>query len=613
MNTTQNKPIIRILMLTLVFAVMFALTGAKPVPPPADLASYIVQATSTNLAVTLVTKYGGQVTTRLDIIKGVAANISTSKVAALRLEKGIIAVTPNGKVKTSDNDKSEVLSAQPGSKGNGVPVTDYPDVVGADLVWAQGVTGAGVSVAVLDTGVADVTQFSKGSKSRIVGWKDFVDKDKKPKDPNGHGTHVAGIIANGQQGGDGEWNGMAPDTNIVGVRVLDDQGAGTYETVIAGLQWVLQHKADYNIRVVNLSLVSPASAPYWADPLDQAVTAVWADGLVVVVAAGNSGPGPMSISVPGNNPYAITVGAFTDNYTPSDWNDDYIPDFSATGPTLDGFIKPDLVAPGGHIVSTTKQNSFLSSQYPDNRVKSDYFKMAGTSQAAAIVSGIAALAISKDPALTPDQFKLRITATALPWIDASQNPGIYSMWQQGAGRANAFDAVFATTAETANKGMDIQQDLAGTQHYEGYAYYDETTQSFRLYAPYDSWVNAYTSWSGGHGSWSGGHGSWSGDYGAWSGGHGSWSGGHGSWSGGHGSWSGDFLAWAGGHGSWSGGYTTWAGGHGSWSGGHGSWSGTEPWAGSQLANSAFTDSFANGVSPSAATSTATISVYLLNQ
>ena len=614
MNTNHTTLLSRILMLTLVIALSFALTGAKPVQAFDNQSSYIVQATTTSLAVSLVAKVGGKVTSSLDIIHSVAAMLSINQVARLRQEKGIIRITPNGTVTLSDSAKSEAQTVS-AKKGNGVPVTDYPNVAGADLVWAKGVTGAGVTVAILDTGVADVSQFKKDNDngSKIVAWKDFIEKAKNPKDPNGHGTHVAGIIANGQQGNDGEYNGMAPDANIAAVRVLDPTGAGTYESVINGLQWVIQNKETYNIRVVNMSLVSPAVAPYWADPLDQAVTAAWANGLVVITAAGNSGPGALSISVPGNNPYAITVGAFTDNYTPSNWDDDYIPDFSAAGPTLDGFAKPDLVAPGGHIVSTMKQNSALAAQYPENQVKNDYFKMAGTSQAAAVVTGIAALAIAKNPALTPNQLKLRLTATALPWVDSSGNAGIYSMWQQGAGRANALDAVFGTTTESANQGMDIQADLAGTQHYEGYAYYDDATGTYRLYAPYDNWISGYSTWSGSHGSWSGSHGSWSGDFGAWSGSHGSWSGtqgpssaSHGSWSGSHGSWSGDFLTWSGSHGSWSGGYTAWAGSHGSWSG-------NLPWIGSQLADSAFVQNFSTGVSPSASISTATISVFLLNQ
>jgi serine protease AprX len=449
-----------------------------------------------------------------------------------------------------------------------------------------------------------LTQDEKHNNGRIVAWKDFIEKSKKPRDPNGHGSHVAGIIANSEKGADGEWNGMAPGVDLVGVRVLNEQGAGTYETVISGLQWVIENKERYHIRVVNLSLVSPVQSPYWADPLNQAVTATWAKGLTVIVAAGNSGPGAMSISVPGNNPYVVTVGAFTDNFTPSDWNDDYIAPFSAAGPTLDGFTKPDLVAPGGHMVSITPENSYLTREYPDNRLKGNYFKLAGTSQATAVVSGMAALVIAKNPDLSPNQVKMRLTSTALPWVDDNNRAALYSMWQQGAGRANALDAVFSTDKTSANSGMDIRADLAGKRHYEGFAYYDDATGTYHLRKPFAEWKGGYGSWDGKYGSWSGKYGSWSGKYGSWSGKYGSWSDDVGAWSGKYGSWSGKYGSWSGKYGSWSGGYTSWAGKYGSWSG-------NEPWAGSFLAEPAFAQSFAAGTSPDLSISSATISNFLL--
>src|SRR5690606_31633931 len=131
---------------------------------------------------------------------------------------------------------------------------------------------------------------------------------------------------------------IAPKIKFVDVRVLGADGSGTYTDVIEGLNWVLANKARYNIRVVNLSLVSAPQGPYWADPINQAVEALWQAGIVVVAAASNEGPDPMSISVPGNDPFVITVGAFTDNYTPYDETDDYITPFSGAGPTETGFV-----------------------------------------------------------------------------------------------------------------------------------------------------------------------------------------------------------------------------------------------------------------------------------
>ena len=394
MQTQRFSHLLRTLMVIAILGILISLIGGGASATVAPKQSYIVQATTAELAAQLVEKHGGTITSHLEIIRAVGALLSAEGVNQLRLEKGIVAITLNSTVNSSDNNALG-NGSQSNDNNKGIPTTDYPNVVGADLVWQGGVIGSNVAVAVLDTGLGKITGLDKGTdnKPRIVAWKDFVDDSKKPSDPNGHGSHVAGIIANSQQGADGDWNGVAPGVDLVGVRVLNASGVGTYETVILGLQWVIKNRAIYNIRVVNLSLVAPVQSPYWADPLDQAVTQTWANGLTVIVAAGNSGPEPMSISVPGNNPYVVTVGAFTDNFTPADWSDDYITPFSAAGPTLDGFVKPDLIAPGAHMVSVVPADSYLVTQYPDNWIKKSYFKLAGTSQATAVVSGIAALGL----------------------------------------------------------------------------------------------------------------------------------------------------------------------------------------------------------------------------
>lgn len=564
--------------------------------------SMIVTGIDTNQVVDLVQQHGGKVTSRLEIIHGVAALVPTQSITALRAEKGITQVSYNSPTQLSDYD----FNGTAGSKELKDPATDYPNITGADSAWKKGYTGQGVTVAILDTGIAthpSLVESLNGKKRGLTAWVDFIQGKKKPIDPNGHGTHVAGIIANASKGSDNEYNGMAPGVNLVGVRVLDETGAGTYESVIQGIQWVVDHKAQYNIKIMNLSLYSLVQSPYWADPLNQAVMRAWAEGIVVVVAAGNGGPGPMTITVPGNVPYVITVGAFTDHYTPSDWLDDYITPFSAAGPTLDNFVKPDIVAPGGHIVSTMMSSSYLARNHGANRVGNKYFSMAGTSQAAAITSGTAALMLSRNANLSPDQVKYRMMATALAFVTEDQSEALYSIWQQGTGRLNAADAVLADIDGAANQGMDVWADLNGSTHYEGYTTFDSETGTFKLlgdfYEPSSgaigSWSGTIGSWSGAIGSWSGSHyaawgngiGSWSGAIGSWSGAIGSWSGTIGSWSGAIGSWSGAIGSWSGAIGSWSGGYTTWVGGMenwidainswvgaiGSWSGGVGSWSG----------------------------------------
>lgn len=527
-------------------------------------ASHIVQGTNVEAVARLVKAYGGTITSRLDIINGVGAVLPASAVASLLAEEAITAVTPNATVKVAGN-------------GN-VPATDYDEVVGADITWGLGSTGIGVTVAVVDTGISNMRGLTKdidGNNGRVVGWLDLVGGTTRVTDPNGHGSHVAGIIANTQIGADNEWDGVSPGVDLVGVRVLDANGFGTYDRVIQGIQWVIQNKDVYNIKVMNLSLVSAVQSPYWADPLNQAVMQAWAQGITVVVSAGNGGPGAMTIGVPGNNPYVITVGAFTDSYTPYDWNDDYLAPFSAAGPTLDGFAKPDVVAPGAHMVSTMQNSAVLATTYAANRVGTQYFSMAGTSQAAAVVSGIAALTLSYNPNLTPDQVKYRILVTAFPWVDTNTTEALYSIWQQGAGRVNAPDAVTADISGAANVGMDIAADLAGTAHYEGFSYYDETTGLFRLRGDFNEWNGGYWAWNGGFGTWSGGFGTWSGGFG-----------------------------------TWSGGFGTWSGGFGTWSGGFGTWSGSEPWAGSLYADPVFVQNFLNGVSPNLSSSITSINSWV---
>ena len=240
---------------------------------------------------------------------------------------------------------------------------------------------------------------------------------QSPGDPNGHGTHVAGIIANSYfEVDDQEYRGVAPAANLVAVRVLNEDGAGTYADVLRGIEWVVQHKNQYKIRVLNISMYAAPIAPYWADPYNLAVMAAWEAGIVVVASVGNTGPSPMSVGVPGNTPYIITVGAFTDARTPEDFGDDYIPEFSAAGPTLDAFTKPDVIAPGAHIVSLMYPTASIRQDNPDRSIDVHYFEMSGSSMATAVVSGVSALVLGEDKHLTPDEVKYRIMQTARPQI-----------------------------------------------------------------------------------------------------------------------------------------------------------------------------------------------------
>ncbi|MFK7800899.1 MAG: S8 family peptidase, partial [Anaerolineae bacterium] len=571
-NSRKIWLVIGILLLMAAFFV--TTTGNSPVAAstPAPLSSWIVQGEDVDQVKALVASYNGEVTSELSIINGAGALLTAEAAESLNKIDGVMVTANHGVVGIQSVDQGDDPEAE--DEGPELHQTaDYSELTGANQVWAEGITGDGVTVAILDTGIRQFKGVKKDTNKdlRIVDWKDVIrenwltkkygeipaDARINPKDPNGHGTHIAGIIANSEKGeDDGNWMGIAPDVDLLPVRVLNRKGKGTYESVILGIQYVVDHQDEFNVRVMNLSLVSNVQSPYWADPMNQAVMKAWDSGIVVVAAAGNSGSDPLTISVPGNNPYVITVGAFTDNFTPDDWNDDYIAPFSAAGPTHDAFIKPDIMAPGAHMVSLMHKNSYLAREYPDNVFGKHYATLAGTSQATAVTSGVVALMLQQHPDLTPDEVKFRLKQSALLWLDPETGFPNYSVWQQGAGRVNAVDAVFGEMEGAANGGLDIKADLAGDEHFLGWSYLDEETQMFMIHdidnSGFGSWAGNYFVWDGAFGSWAGGFGSWAGGFGSWAGGFGSWAGGFGSWAGGFGSWAGGFGALAGGFGSWAG-------------------------------------------------------------
>jgi serine protease AprX len=303
---------------------------------------------------------------------------------------------------------------------------------------------------------------NKGRKGKMVGVGIVNDDD------SGHGTHVQSVILNSATEADGTYHGIAPYAHLVSVKAFDENGQGSYADVIRGINWVVNNSADRKIRVLNLSLNATPKSHYWDDPLNRAVMRAWESGIVVVASAGNTGPNAMSIGVPGNVPYVITVGAMTDNYTPADGSDDRLATFSAAGPTVEGFVKPEIVAPGGHVLGLMNNSTTIATEHPEFHDGGAYFTMSGTSQAASIVTGVAALVLEAEPALTPDMVKCKIMNAARPAVDGNGNLA-YSVFQQGAGMVNAYDAVYSWNYGCANRGLDIAADLAGDRHFGGRA------------------------------------------------------------------------------------------------------------------------------------------------
>lgn len=279
--------------------------------------------------------------------------------------------------------------------------------VHAPLLWERGIAGKGVSVAVIDTGIYKHPDLS----GRIIGFKDLVKQKSSPYDDNGHGTHVAGDIASSGSKSDFHYRGPAPEADLVGVKVLDKNGSGSMSAVIEGIQWCLDSRQAFNIRVLNLSLGSTASEPHGNDPVCLAVEKAWQAGIVVCAAAGNEGPQPGTITSPGIDPVIITVGALNDFNTVSQGDDQAAP-FSSRGPTIENLNKPDVLAPGTNIISLRSPGSQLDKQNANAKINSFYTSLSGTSMATPVCCGVAAQLLSLNSALTPDQVKSVLMQTA---------------------------------------------------------------------------------------------------------------------------------------------------------------------------------------------------------
>jgi serine protease AprX len=368
-----------------------------------------------------VTGRGGQLISTLDSIRSSAYTVPSAALPDLANDSDVEYIAPDRPVSAK---------------------LDYTvAAVNGSMAWNSGWTGAGIGVALIDSGVNPDSNLA----GHLVFSYDFLGGNGR--DLFGHGEHVAGILAgNGQSTSCPSCfrmlKGLAPGVNLVNLRVLDQNGQGSDSTVIAAIELAIALKPIYNIRVMNLSLGRPVYESYTLDPLCQAVEAAWKAGIVVVVAAGNDGrdnsfgtDGYGTIMSPGNDPYVITVGAMKTEAT-YDRTDDRIASYSSKGPSqIDHIVKPDIVAPGNQVVSLLATNSTLVNEYPGNRVLLSYyqqvnsqqqqtvspnfFTLSGTSMATPVVSAAVADLLQAEPFLTPDQVKARLMKTAYKSFPAS--------------------------------------------------------------------------------------------------------------------------------------------------------------------------------------------------
>jgi serine protease AprX len=415
----------------------------------------------------LVSKRQGKWRRTLGLVNGGAYTIPASEIADLASEPGVVYISVDHTI--------------------GATLDYTTAATNASAAWTAGWDGTGVGVAVIDSGYAPSSDFSNksGGPSRIVYSQNF-NGSGDATDNYGHGTHVAGIIAgNGSNsicnGCTRTLKGMAPNANLIVFRVLDQNGQSSDSMVIAAINQAITLKSKYNIRVINLSLGRAVTESYKLDPLCQAVESAWKAGIVVVVAAGNDGRnnsvgehGYGTINAPGNDPYVITVGAMKamDTYSRTD---DLVASYSSKGPSLyDNVVKPDLVAPGNQVISVEAAGTnTLFKNYPNNAVpysyysgnnnnalSTSYFRLNGTSMAAAAVSGAVADLLEAHPTLTPDQVKARLMKTAyktFPESSTATDPvtggtytSCYDIFTVGAGYLDIGAALASTYTPSGN-------------------------------------------------------------------------------------------------------------------------------------------------------------------
>jgi serine protease AprX len=388
-------------------------------------------------AAAAVARLGGTVDGTLDVVDGLTATVPASAVAALEAVPGVRSVTPDSTLHSlgvlwgDDTTGQGLLSTllfgswrADGDKGSAWSIEKQ---TGAQAVWGMAdpnhrgskITGDGVGVALIDTGVAPVAGLN-GSGQVVNGPDLSFDSQSAATtsvDGFGHGTHMAGLIAGHDVpllslllGPDLDnprsFEGMAPDAHIVNVKAGASDGSVDVSQVIAALDWVVEHKADHNIRVVNLSYGTDSTQSALLDPLAHAVENAWRAGIVVVVAAGNDGDsGPRPLNMPAVDPYVIAVGS-ADNRGSNSLSSWAMGSWTNSG---DATRRPDILAPGKSAVSLRVPGSAIDQQFPQGRVYGDnsgrFFRGSGTSMSAAVVSGAVALLLQANPSLTPDQVK----------------------------------------------------------------------------------------------------------------------------------------------------------------------------------------------------------------
>jgi serine protease AprX len=454
-----------------VIAAMLAPPGTVLAADRSPAVEVIVRYDNLSAAERAVTRVGGIIGRRTGSVHALTARVPRAAIGAVGASAGVAAVTPNAAVRL----KGKNWMAEQGLN----PMSLVARATGATDGWAKRdstgrkITGAGVGVALIDSGVAPVKGL--GAPGKVINGADLSFESQAANlrhlDTFGHGTHMAGIIAGrdpevpaGKEADPKYFTGMAPDAHIVNVKVAAADGASDVSQVLAAIDWVVTHRNDpgMNIRVLNLSFGTDSTQDARLDPLSYAVEAAWRNGIVVVAAVGNDGRTTTRLSMPAANPYVIAVGAADPRGTDGT-ADDAVTDFSTGG---NAARHADLFAAGRSIVSLRNPGSYLDTQYPAALVAGDtaarYFRGSGSSQSAAVVSGAAALLLQQRPGLSPDQVKRLLMASTRPLSTAGAN--VYAAGQLDVRRALDTATPAYRQTHPAALGTGTLQGARGSAH-----------------------------------------------------------------------------------------------------------------------------------------------------
>ncbi len=418
---------------------------------PSNKKSALVVAVSSQAAMTKVLAAGGDVTHDLPLLNAVGAKLTPGVIAELSESPNIVNLV-------IDDDISTAESSEPAASTNAIAwlIEQYGSQT--QNAWLDSLTdtdthkltGRGVGLAIIDTGIAETGDDPEWNPNVIGRYNAITDTEGgQVRDTTGHGTHLSSLIT----GMGDKVTGVAPNASLITVKAFNSERSAHFLDVIRAVQWVVANKERLGIRILNLSVSASAELPYHLDPLNRALSKAWDSGLVVVVSAGNQGPTPSTVTAPGNNPWLISVGAasFDDNRQTAE-----VAVFSGRGPTASGHIKPNIVAPGVRLAGFLPEDAMRPSHEPVERTDTGLWITSGASQASAVVAGMVALLLEAKPELSNDDIKCLIANSAMPLTNNDQSA--VSPMAQGRGLINLRGALTSTNTECAERLEGLSAD-----------------------------------------------------------------------------------------------------------------------------------------------------------